>query len=523
MASEKDQNDAESGSIGKGDIRPVGAGTDIVEGSSSEPAVPGGLLDRARGVYSHSMTQVALIGMCCFLCPGMFNALSGIGGGGQLDPTVSSRSNTALNAVFAGVSSFVGTIHNKLGTRLTLFLGACGYPLYIASFLCYNHTQNSGFVIAAGAILGLCASLFWSAQGAVMLSYPIEQDKSKAFALVWVIFNLGAVMGSAIELGLSYDSGEQSLSDGVYVAFLILTLLGACCAALLKPPSTVIRSDGTRVYVPPHTTWKEEFIGLYRLVRTDYWVVFMFPLFYGSNLFYTWQQQDYNAPLFTLRARSLNSMIYWLAQMVAAYLVAFVLDSKRLSRRRRMWAGWAIVFAVMWAVWGGSYAKQIQYTRADINAKLSRLEPIDLTASRRYAGPALLYAFSGFFDALWQSFAYALIGAFSNDLSKLAFLSGFYKSIQSAGGATGFAMDSAKLEYMTILAVTWGVCAAGLVFVVPVLYYRITESTNPLTEITAPGREQEVKKATEEAIERTGVVPVPLRQMEKEEGTTLGV
>lgn len=129
----------------------------------------------------------------------------------------------------------------------------------------------------------------------------------------------------------------------------------------------------------------------------------LFPLFYGSNLFYTWQQQDFNRPVFTLRARALNSMLYWLAQMVAAYLISFVLDSKHLSRPRRMWAGWAIVFTVMWVVWGGSYAKQLQYTRADLDVTTGSLpSPIDLTESRRFAGPALLYAFSGFFDALWQ-------------------------------------------------------------------------------------------------------------------------
>jgi hypothetical protein len=326
---------------------------------------------------------------------------------------------------------------------------------------------------------------------------------------------MGAVIGSAIELGLTYNSNDTSLGDAPYAVFMVLSFLGACCAIFLKNPSTVIRKDGTRVYIPAQTSWQAEFVGLYRLLRTDYWVVLLFPLFYGSNLFYTWQQQDYNAPVFTLRARALNSMLYWGSQMVAAYLFSFVLDSKRLSRRARIWAGWAVVFVFLWAVWGGSYAKQTQYTRADNAAKTIQL--IDLTMSRAYAGPALLYAFSGFFDALWQAFAYALIGAFSNDMSKLAFLAGFYKSLQSAGGATGFAMDSGSEPYMTILAVTWGVCAAGMIIVLPVLYYRIKDTTSPLSEVTVPGREFEVKKATEEAIERTGVVPEQLKQMDRDE------
>lgn len=58
--------------------------------------------------YNDSMTQVALIGMSCFLCPGMFNALSGIGGGGQLNVRVSSRANTALVCLNGSLLSLHG-------------------------------------------------------------------------------------------------------------------------------------------------------------------------------------------------------------------------------------------------------------------------------------------------------------------------------------------------------------------------------------------------------------------------------
>ncbi len=55
----------------------------------------------------------------------------------------------ALYSTFSVVSFFAGTIHNKLGSRLTLGIGALGYCLYIGSFLSYNINQNQGFVIAA--------------------------------------------------------------------------------------------------------------------------------------------------------------------------------------------------------------------------------------------------------------------------------------------------------------------------------------------------------------------------------------
>jgi MFS family permease len=50
----------------------------------------------------------------------------------------------------------------------------------------------------AGLQLGLCAGLFWVAQGMVMLSCPTEQSKGKYIAWSWMIYNVGAVIGSVV-------------------------------------------------------------------------------------------------------------------------------------------------------------------------------------------------------------------------------------------------------------------------------------------------------------------------------------
>lgn len=36
-------------------------------------------------------------------------------------------------------------------------------------------------------------------------------------------------------------------------------------------------------------------------------------------------------------------------------------------------------------------------------------------------------------------------------------------------------MDSNLTPYMTELAVTWALCAAGIVFIAPVIYYRVKD------------------------------------------------
>src|SRR5260221_12677453 len=68
------------------------------------------------------------------------------------------------------------------------------------------HHSAGGFVIAAGAILGVCAGLLWAAQGSLILSYPTEIQKGRFISIFWAIFNLGAVIGAAVSLGLNFHS-----------------------------------------------------------------------------------------------------------------------------------------------------------------------------------------------------------------------------------------------------------------------------------------------------------------------------
>lgn len=148
--------------------------------------------------YASPRVQLVLVALVCFLCPGMYNSLTGLGGGGQVDPTAQDHSSVALYSTFAVVGFFSGTFANRLGLRLTLGFGGLGYCIYSASFLSYNHNKNIGFVIFAGAFLGVCAGLLWTAQGAVMMSYPPEDKKGRYIATFWIIFNLGAVIGSLV-------------------------------------------------------------------------------------------------------------------------------------------------------------------------------------------------------------------------------------------------------------------------------------------------------------------------------------
>jgi MFS family permease len=358
--------------------------------------------------FASPQFQLILVSFVCFLCPGMYNSVSGLGGGGQLNLSDVSKSNTATYSTFAVVGFFAGSIANRIGLQLTLSFGGFGYFLYVASLLSYNHNQNSGFLIFAGALLGVCAGLLWTAQGAVMMGYPNEHEKGKYISIFWVIFNLGGVIGGLIPLGQNMHSDAGQVNDGTYIAFMVLMVAGFILAWGLADSKHIIRQDGTRVIAIKNPTWKSELLGLYETLRTDWYIISFFPMFLASNWFYGYHFNAVNAFYFSIRTRALNSIIYWLMQMVGAFLFGLILDMKYLRRPARAKLIWFILFALTMGIWGGGYAFQRTYTRED--------GPLDKDWSNSgYIGPMFMYMFYGFYDAAFQTCAYWYV-LFSNTL-----------------------------------------------------------------------------------------------------------
>jgi len=448
------------------------------DGGSSDGSSQQAIYDRPvgiKGAYYHPLTQIIMLGLVCFMSAGLFNALNGLGAGGQVDSTTSANANSALYATFAVAAFFSGSISNKLGPRLTLLMGSAGYPLYIGSFLAVNiHTHAQSFVIAAGAVLGVCAGLLWTAQGSLMLAYPTEQQKGRYIGVFWTIFNIGAVVGASVSLGQNFHSTANSVGNGTYIGFLVLTLLGVVIPFLMVNPNDMIRTDGTKVTTPRHPSWKVELLGLWITLRTDPLVILLFPMFLASNWFYAWQFNEYNGALFNIRARSLNNLVYWLSQIVGSISIGILLDQRSLSRRLRAFSGWTILLVMVFIVHIWAFFYQKQYTRASIPPDTNKMDIFD----HGYAGRIMLYIFCGLLDAMWQTTAYWIMGAMSNDPAKLAHFTGFYKSIQSAGAAGIWRADAVKIPFMNVFISTWVLLGAGLVFAFPMICMRVKEHTD---------------------------------------------
>ncbi|KAI9452191.1 MFS general substrate transporter [Lactarius psammicola] len=459
-------------------------GSSFVEDTASQYPYPDDYAPPTgpRAFFYHPRTQVVLLGFVCFMCPGLFNALNGLGAGGQVDSATSANANSTLYATFAVAAFFAGSINNVLGPRMTLFLGSFGYAIYIGSYLVVNiHDNAGGFMIAAGAVLGLCAGLLWTAQGSLMLAYPTEDQKGQFIGIFWSIFNLGGVVGASVSLGQNFHSETNRVSNGTYIGFMILTGMGSLIPLLMADPEKMIRTDGSKVTTPRQPSWRTEIYGLYVALRTDPMIVFLFPMFLASNWFYTWQFNDYNAALFNIRARSLNNLVYWVSQILGSVSIGLLLDQHQFPRRARAFAGWTIllIFVLIVHIWAFFY--QRTYTRQSRPPDGLKMDIYD----KAYTGHLFLYIFCGLLDSMWQTTAYWMMGAMSNDPAKLAYFAGFYKSIQSAGAAGVWRADAMKVPYMNLFLSTWALLIAGLIFSLPMIHLRVKDHTDVEDEVLA--------------------------------------
>ena len=69
------------------------------------------------------------------------------------------------------------------------------------------------------------------------------------------------------------------------------------------------------------------------------------------------------------------------------------------------------------------------------------------------------------------------MGALTNNSRKLANFAGFYKGIQSAGGAITWRLDDLKVSYMAMFASNWGLLAGSLLVALPVILWKVEDTS----------------------------------------------
>lgn len=241
-------------------------------------------------------------------------------------------------------------------------LGTTGYALYVGAVWNFQVSGNRWFFILAGGILGITASLFWAAQGAVMMSYPTEKDKGRSFSVFWALFQMGTLIGASITLGIQANSTLPSVSTAVYVVFLIIMLIGIALSWLVLPPHLVVRGDRTIVEMDASLSPRQELKQFIELFK-DWRMLALFPMFFSSNYFYAYQNA-LTAALFNGRTRALVALLTGLGSILGSILIGMLTDTLPMNRRLRAVASCGVVFALMCTVWGGGLGFQVKFTRS---------------------------------------------------------------------------------------------------------------------------------------------------------------
>lgn len=181
--------------------------------------------------------------------------------------------------------------------------------------------------------------------------------------------------------------------------------IGALSALCLCDAHKVRRADGSHVILMKNPTWSTEIWGLWYTIRNNVYVFLLFPMFFASNWFYTYQFNGVNGAHFNTRTRALNNLLYWFAQIIGAFMAGYALDIQRFKRNTRARAGLIVLIFLTAAIWGLGYAWQTSVPDRDVTGVVGYNGKMDWT-SDGYVEGLLIYIAYGFYDAVWQLSVY---------------------------------------------------------------------------------------------------------------------
>lgn len=311
------------------------------------------------------------------------------------------------------------------------------------------------------------------------MSLPLEKDKGRYISIFYGLSFFGTVIGAIIPTVENWGvTTAGSANDGTYIALFILMLMGSVVACCISNPAKVIRNDGTRVLVPRQTTFIQELKNVALAVKYEPWIILFFPYSFAGLWYIPYQSNDFNGYFFDLRTRAFGSLWFDFGQFFMAVVVGLMLDLGLLgSRRRRAFVGWTFLFVLLNAVFiGGIFPMRLSH-RGTPPAHL--LDVNDWQAG----GYIALYMFYGAVDGAWQTFAWWIIGALSNDPRVLSMYSAFYKVFGAMGAAIVFNLDVRQISYQAMFGSYWGLLAGSMLLVLVLIYKRV-EDTSIITDET---------------------------------------
>lgn len=183
-----------------------------------------------------------------------------------------------------------------------------------------------------------------------------------AVSLKFATGSLGACVGAAISLGLNAKVDHRgSISQATYIVLITLIGMGFPFALLLPPAKKVQRTDGRAVAFHKQPSLAKEFKvlkGIYTQARV--WALLPLIIYSLWWVSYVW---SYNYAYFSVRARALNSFLFYSLGLISAVVMGQVLDNTRWKRHVRAKVGFLVVTILSGLSWILGLVVQVHYNK----------------------------------------------------------------------------------------------------------------------------------------------------------------
>ncbi|KAL2837096.1 major facilitator superfamily domain-containing protein [Aspergillus pseudodeflectus] len=403
--------------------------------------------------YRRVLFQATVVGICAFLAPGLWNAMQSTGAGGQQSPYLVMAANAILYSIMVLTCTLGPLVANRVGLKNAMIFGTTGYALYAAALYTNNRFGNEWFVYLGATACGITAGVFWSAEGAIMISYPPESQRGRYLAYWLAYRNGGSIIGGIINLAFNYSGKTTGKLDWrTYLVFVALQCLAPFVGYLLSPPDKVARSDGQKVKTAEKVRTIQELKEVLKiLIRKDF--LLMLPFFFYVTFLLSYAG-SYLTLYFSVRARALASLISALGQITANFFFGTFLDWQRLTLNQR--ARYSYIF--MMALFGGTWiwGTVIQH---EYGLTPPKLDWADSGFGRGWA----FYILMQVNFALAYNYGYWLAGYVARGPAEIIRLTSTVRAVEAAGGAVAAGISSTSAPLIAALGVNFGLWGLAVI------------------------------------------------------------
>ncbi|CAO1613788.1 unnamed protein product [Sympodiomycopsis kandeliae] len=404
-----------------------------------------------RSWFRSTFTQATILGLCSFGAPGIWGALSSLGAGGQSSPATVNAANSITFVLMIFTSYLTSSLINIVGVPIALSIGAAGYAPYAAGLYLSSKTNGdvTWLVLVGATLCGLSAGVFWSTEGAVILSYPERHNVGK-YVSYWLMFRvLGQLIGGAINLGLNADNNAKgSIATNTYIVFIVIQCLGPAVALLLSSPHKVQRKDRTPVKLNLEGSVKSECLAVARLLcRKEVYLIL--PLIWTAT-FSESLTSTYNVTYFTVRSRALGGFLSAILAMIANYILGFYLDWQKFSINTRGKSAFITVYTLVGATWIAAIVAMNWLHRHP------PAEPLDWSVQWSFAGRFALYLFLQISFNVQYQICYWIAQGINNDAGQITRLASIVRGVESAGQALSYGLNATTWRLDAVASLNFG-------------------------------------------------------------------